>query len=274
MRLHNILILASIFLFSTGFLCSEQLLLSEGQATDLVDSEELAKRALEDARLIQLQSEEILESAYVEFDGHRVIFNRVSKHKSEPKQVLEEVSAESQSLAELDLVASSKLRETFILSGNVWEDGVSELWWDFSGERYRIFTNANCMLFRGIPEIETEAVLYSILSLLVERSSVLLHPQDEEVTDRFTISDFSQDHIEYAIIEPKSLIEGEKEAFLAIEALLGYYVENYQQMFVAYQNAETLRKAREKYLRENPPVREATWINFRPTGKSAERFNY
>lgn len=246
--------------------------ITENEAATIVQNQEEAKEAAKDERLIELQSAEILESAVAEFNGRRVVFNRVPKKAEDSATVEAEDTAEvstSESSPFFNVTEPAKDSVTFVLSGNVWDDGVSELWWDYDGIRYRIFTNANCLLFSGIADIEDETTRYSILSLLVQRSFRSTDSDDAWVP---TASDFLTEHVEYFVMAPSDEASMSDKAFSGIEAMLRHYVESEDSMRINYDNALKMRDARAAYLKANPPEKRPTWINFRPTGKSAERF--
>ena len=252
--------------------------LSESEAEVVVAAQEQAKEAAKDAKEVELQSAEIIETAVADLGYKKVIFNRVSNAPSEAtldtsevkpseRKTLspEEIEAMMATYAELE----SKPLINITLSGQVDENGISELWWDYEGARHRIFTNADFLLFTGLGDsFENEENRFSVFMMVSQDYS--LHQQDEDW--RPCLDDFTPNMLEYFIMEWGDAPEPNAEAFAAIEAMLMHYSANSAEMRTAYDNRRKIESARKVYLEANPPKERDVIINFRPTGKSSELY--
>ncbi|MEM8867509.1 MAG: hypothetical protein AAGC73_04505 [Verrucomicrobiota bacterium] len=243
--------------------------ISSEEAAAIVEADQVAKEKAKDEREAELRSAEILETSVADLGNKMVIFNRVKATVVNSDTTSEPVEANIPPVPELPTPElASKEVVSLALSGTVYDESISELWWDYEGVRYRIFTNANFLYFSGVGEIEDATTRYSLLMLVIGRSTSGEPSVAEDAPWRPLLSDFTEGQLEYYLMDWGDLLEPDPKALAMIETLLLYYAENSAKMKIAYENAQTIREAREAYLEANPPKKRDTIINFRPTGKS------
>lgn len=249
---------------------SEPRPISESEAAAIVKAQEEGRELAKDQLEQELRNENVRATAAAAVGGRTVIFNLVQPVEPvEPATEKASVESQSNSFSELDAEALFQAREAkqkesvqFTLSGTVWDKQVSELWWDYEGVRYRVFTNANFLLFPGLGEVEDEDTRYTLFTMLTDQQSNGRSPAEGEW--RPTLADFSPEALEYIVVDPKEDAKIKPEAFAGIEAMLRHYAAHHEEMQIRYDNAEKLRKARAAYLEANPPKERDTIINFRP----------
>jgi hypothetical protein len=244
--------------------------LTRGDAAAIVQAQEEAKEHVKDRREAELKNADIRESSSASVGGRRVIFNTVApvepqpELQTDPRQSSTTVgllNTEIKPWVQTDPV-DEKANAHFVLSGTVWDQQVSELWWDYKNVRYRIFVNANFLLFAGMGEVEDEDTRYTVVTLLTAQQADVGRLSDTEW--RPAIATFSSESLEYIIIDPKDDAKVDPEAFAGVEAMLYHYAANREEMEIRHTNAEKLHKARAAYLEANPPKKRDTIINFRP----------
>ncbi|NBB78151.1 MAG: hypothetical protein GVY36_01690 [Verrucomicrobia bacterium] len=241
--------------------------ISVSEAAAIVKAQEEGRELAKDRLEYELKNEDVRETASAAVGRRKVIFNVVRPIEHETEKLRVESRRESHSEVDAEALfqareAESKESVQFTLSGTVWDKQVSELWWDYEGVRYRVFVNANFMLFPGLGEVEDEDTRYTLFTLLTDQQS-----NGRSSTDgvwRPTVADFSSETMEYIVVDPKEDVKIEPKAFAGIEAMLRHYAEHHKEMQIRYNNAEKLRKARAAYLEANPPKERDTIINFRP----------
>jgi len=268
-RFFESLTYCTLAVFFTSFVYADTLqVLTDAEAVTIVESREVAKERSKDEREEQLSEVDALETAVADLQGKRVVFNRIVSelgfegNLDTPAEVVASSAPSELSFFDED---GGKQLVNLTLSGTVYDGVISELWWWHEGERYRIFTNANFLLFNGVGEFEDADTRYSVFSILSERSTENAPPSEEW---RPTLADFSPNALEYYIADAGVFAALESGPFRGVVAMLQYYAENQEQMQIAYDNSQKLRDARRAYLKANPPKKRDTIINFRPTGKS------
>lgn len=241
--------------------------ISDLEAAAIVEAEEKAREFAKDLREQELKKAEVRATASAAVGRRMVIFNIVEP--VEPETEKASVESQSDNFSDVDAETLFQAREAnqkesvqFTLSGTVWDKQVSELWWDYEGVRYRVFANANFLLFPGLGEVEDADTRYSLFTMLTDQQSNGRGPIDGKW--RPSVAEFSPDALEYIVVDPKDDAKIEPEAFAGIEAMLRHYAVHHEEMQIRYDNAEKLRKARAAYLEANPPKERDTIINFRP----------
>jgi hypothetical protein len=240
--------------------------ISEAEAATIVKAQEEARERAKDLREFELRNADVSASAVARIGKREVLFNVVERVEPEVDSVDRSVrkSVSDTNVREWsEMVQATQKESVFLtLSGTVWDESVSEIWWDYEGERYRVFLNANFLLFPGLGEFEDEKTRYSLMTLIVGQATGGPRIADSEW--RPTLTDFSSEGLEYIVVDPKDDLKIDPKAFAGIEAMLRYYAANYEEMQIRYENALKLRDARAAYLEANPPKERDTIINFRP----------
>ena len=249
--------------------------ISESEAMALVTAQEVASENAKDEKVTKLWNAEILETAVANLGHKRVVFNRIEAPISEKSSELQTQANEIERTA-LPLESGSFETEpkeyiSVTLSGTVYDEVITELWWNYGDQRYRVFVNQNLFLLNGIGEFEDDNKRYSVFTLLAPRSREYMRESDEWIP---TAEDFSEDTIEYFVMDIAEGDELNPDAFSIIDTMLRYLSENRADLQTAHDNRLKLHEAREAYLKLNPPKTDRdTVINFRPTGKSSGRFS-
>jgi len=243
--------------------------ISEAEAIATVQTQEQLKEKAKDDLEAKLLNARITSTAVAEFGHQTVIMNRV-RHKNtlfvEPTKIKESVFDEAAILS-----AKVKEHKSLILSGTV-RDGISELWWRFDGQHYKIFTNANFLYFSGFTEdIEHGETIYSVFLIVVKGSSKLRI--DTEGTSEWqpTHADFTDGQLEYYVVQSSGIEGTDAKALEPLTRMLEYYQKNSRRMKISYENAQKLRIARQAYLEANPPKERDVIINSAPIDKSTRR---
>tara|TARA_B110001469_G_scaffold125889_1_gene142218 strand:+ start:81 stop:887 length:807 start_codon:yes stop_codon:yes gene_type:complete len=238
--------------------------LSDAEALAIVEAQETGKEQAKDKHEAKLKTADIIETAVANLGNKRVIFNRV---KNADRNDLVEPLVSSSDVAKIPQwndVFEGQVKEpvNLTLSGTVYDEEISELWWKYEGQNYRIFINANFLLFNSIGEVEDEDNRYSIFAILTGQSTENAPQLDEW---RPTMADFSSEELEYYIVDSGDNETSAPTAFRGVEAMLQYYAENKDQMQISYNNNLKIRETRKAYLELNPPkANRDTIINFRP----------
>jgi len=265
---HSTALIFSCFVLGSGSLAGSGSLkpLSDAEAAGIVEAQEEAKERAKDRREAELRGADIRATASAQIGGSQVIFNVVEPGATEVKGT-ESSATEAQFNEGTNIrlgADSSREKEAvqFILSGTVWDERISELWWNYEGVRYRVFANANFLLFPGLGEVEDEDTRYTLLAMSTGRRSSVRGLSEEKW--RPSIADFSSETLEYIVIDPKDDAMIEPAAFAGLEAVLQHYAANHEEMRIRHDNAKKLREARKAYLEAHPPKERDTIINFRP----------
>lgn len=246
------------------FVCAEVQSISESDATALVRAQEMAKERAKDAKEAELLGAPILGTAIADSGPTKVILNRVES----PQEVGEGSTEPLRVNLPFDESAlfhsPMKDYKSLTLSGTV-HDGITELWWQSEGYNFRIFVNADFRLLRDVADYENETTKYAVMSIITESGPYASFLDTEW---RPTTEDFTSDQIEYFVVQSSGSAEVDAAAFEPIELMLVRYDRDYDELKVAFENAQKLSAARAAYLEANPPKERDTIINFAPINKA------
>lgn len=228
--------------------------LSEAEAAKIVAAEEQAKEAAKDAREVELNSAEITRTVKLKQGDKTIIFNLVkpSKLNSTDTYATSGGGETFKTVASPErcfFVDTDRPLVNLTLHGDVDEDGISELWWNYEGQRHHIFSNANFLLLSGIGSFSNETNRYSVFSLVTRGGHKESDPSP---------SDFTEGQLEYLIVEGSA----DPAAYRGIECMMQHYAEHYEQLKIKYENDRKLREAREAYLEANPPKKRDIILNY------------
>lgn len=257
------------------------------------EAKEAARFELE-SRL--LSDPEIIETTVQNNGGQTTIYNRLPAQINQRRTVTSPSASDTDDfliqksttgIAELlTHVATRKPLRNLTLSGEVDDDGISELWWREVDDRYRVFTNANCLYFSGAGSFEDGDYRYNPFLVINRR----VKKSEDEDTWRPTLEDFTPGQIEYYVVTEPELLTAqadaesttnksagtaepsdEKRGFDDLEALLRYYASHTDDLRIAYENRLKIRAAREQYFAQKEQKAETNIINFRPLLASEKR---
>jgi hypothetical protein len=242
------------------------LLISADMAAIIVAKEERAREHSKDQREVKLLGAPIVESAVADLGSHKVIFNLIGGSPNLDSQT-QKISAsvdpakiEATMKTLLDKSQNYKEPFFFSLSGIVYDNSITEIWWHRGGKHYRVFINANFLYLEGIGEFEDASRRYSIFSLFTGSTVQNAENRGKWVP---SMADFSPDTLECLVVEWGDETELDDVRFNAIDAMLSHYQENYDAIKVDYDNRRTIDRARREYLRQNPPKQRDKIINYR-----------
>lgn len=242
-------------------------LISEAEAMATVQAREEAKEQAKDQRESELEAAEIIETAIADLGHKKVIFNRVkASPRSEPIETAPQIAEITMPIDHSVSQESTKEAVNLMLSGTVDHDLISEIWWEHEGQGYRIFSNANFLLFSGVGNFEDAEANYSVFSMISGPST---HHISQWEGWRPTTEDFTSGSIEYYLVEWGEADTPDETALSGITTMLQFYAHNHVQMQITYDNSKKIHDAKAAYLEANPPQQRDTIINFAPTGTSA-----
>lgn len=221
------------------------------EAAAIVKAEEEANEAAKDACEAELIAEaaDALNTTVIYQGGKKIIFNELPSRDPQLSDPPTNSSASAQSNDEF----SDKPLVHFSLSGEVGDDGISEIWWSYMGVSYAIHTKMNFLYLTGISSFEDQDTRYSTF-MFVTPGNARASPEKW----RPALDEFPQDELEYFLIEG----DDNPEAFQCIEAMMHYYAANKDELKIKYENAQKLRAAREEYLKSNPPKKRDVILNY------------
>lgn len=259
-------------------------LLTTDQAEAYVKQTRAQKEASKQARRkAALGKEAFEEHVLTRKDGRQILFRRVApteKVERKPRSASGATSPIPNFLAFQK--AGEPMHESIHFSANVYGDQYSEIQWRDPEAQLQItvWTNINLNLLRPISAFEDDGVRYSYLGFLTHYSEAaeqarLTRAQEQglEITSNWKIPPvvFSDEYYEYFVDAAWDAKIPEK-LYRQLDALMGFYLSNYERLSIEHSNAAMLQAAREKDLKENPPVKPAQIImNYTPLrGQAAE----
>ena len=160
------------------------------------------------------------------------------------------------------------------MSANVYDDAYSEIIWreTDSGELFTVWTNINLNYLRPVTSIsegDYEYMYFGFISSYTEeeedqRILFALDKGYSGVESRWKAApvEFSSDEWEYVVVLADPDREVPEQLYRQLNAILGYYVANREELEIAYHNSVMLEAARLKHLEEHPPAPRQTLINF------------
>lgn len=239
--------------------------LSAEESYRIVAAEELAREKAADEREAKLLSADIVETAVADIGSKKVIFNLVSG-TPDHKQLQEYLAAKKAAEQKLPVgtkwerPANYKESISFGLSGVVYDDSITELWWNHGETHTRVFINANFLYFEGIGEFEDAKHKYSVFSLITAAQAESARTAGKWVP---SLADFTSGTLEYLIVESGGDTEFDDARFDVIDAMVTYYSEHCETMKLAFDNRRIKYEARREYLRQHPPKQRDEVINYR-----------
>lgn len=141
---------------------------------------------------------------------------------------------------------------------------VTEIRWrDETGEtEYRAWSNVDFRYLTQLSDLETDTTVYSWFPFvdecrLKDWPSDLKYPIPAELN-------FSTTETEYFIDTRTKEVKDQEITLAGLDYLHAYYQIHYKQLKADYESREAENEAREKQLREHPPVKPDTVIRFWP----------
>ena len=231
--------------------------MSDSEAAAVAQAEEEARERTKDEHEAELLSADIVKTTRLRTGDRTIVFNQVRLSGSAG----EEAGNQPVESTGFDIIADrspgSPEREhvDILLFGVVDEFGISALSWSHGGRQYRMFANADFSLLGSMVFFEDSEATYSAFILVTPAPAFDAFGADAW---RPTPADFSMDPLEYFVVDG----EENPAAYRGIEAMLLHYSDNEVALRIAHSNAEKLRRAREAYLKENPPKKRHIILNY------------
>ena len=262
----------------------ERLLTSE-EAEAIIEARRLAGEAAERERRRAALSLPALEQRVVDKGERKIVFRRVAKL---PEVEVAEVETRSDAVTLTpDMLAALQARqeaahEQISLAANVYGGDYSEITWrdTETREEFTIWTSMNLNYLRPIDSFRADGYQYDYFGF------IYLHDWESEDERLAAAAEagyraesrwkyppvvFSKGYFEYFVDAAPDALVPEK-LYRQMDALFGYYLAHRKEFEVRHKNAVLLQAAREKSLKERPPVAPKEVImNYTPLrGKDAE----
>jgi len=229
----------------------------------------------------------------VQKEGHRVTINRVEppRLKFAPKPTSFDREA-TRTWAEEEwaaMVAAQPEHQSISLSVTVFGDEYSKILWrkprdteersKEALEEFEIWTNLNLNYLRPIGSFDRDHVVYSYMGFTDtitredeawRRAYAKERGYDYEPRWQLSPVPFIDGKPEYVVVESEER-QIPPELYQQMDALFGHYLEHEERFKTEFLNNEALRKAREAYLKENPPQPKDVIINHWPISKGGAR---
>lgn len=220
---------------------------------------------------------QVLEGWQINLGNRAVILNRVV-----PPVLAEQPAAVvtpapqlvSPEMLEAALRWERKKYEVIFISALVYDRAVTQLQWYQEGRVLEAFSNIDFNYFSGVNEIETDDTIYWLIMGIGDQTRAGVDAVNRAVAEqglaeslRITVpplAQFSATRSEYFLTE-KSGQPTLANVPTAIDALHVYFDAHRQELIEGFAQREAQQIAREKWLKEHPPVPKNTVINFWPS---------
>lgn len=219
-----------------------------------------------------VKTAKVLDSQEVDLGDHKITYNRIEapKLKPEPAKVaaapVEPVAMTKEEEAALKAWAA-KLQYSFYPSVTVYDGNFSEIrWWD-EGHENVVWSNVNFLHFCALADLETETAYYSFMLWGWETTSEEMRLMNAEAKSPEEIVPLPPSGLPALGKEgPQWVAAGKlsEGAVQAMEDFHEYYQANGAKMAAEYQRREEEAKAREEWLKANPPIPPDTVVSFFP----------
>lgn len=228
------------------------------------------------------QQVEVLDSQEMDYGERSLILNRVRTPVLKAPLPVEEVSAKKQVQPSLTPELNARA-EKFALKEyvapfwdiRVMDNGVSEIRWHDENGEFVIWSSMDARVFRALHWFETEDFHFMIFGSVAEETVEDVLRWNAEI-DRYngpqeakrsipTLGPVRTEPPRYLVIKEPA----PSAAAAVMDAMHGYYDANRAALIQNYEAVEAARLAREKELRENPPVPQDTVIHYFPIRSNA-----
>jgi len=245
----------------------------------IVAERQAAADARYQAQVQALQSAELVETKVVQFGDRSLTVNAV-KPLQLTKPVREQRAEAVNPFTEEEFKAllaeheqQSKPQEQISMAATVYENAYSEITWRDTESRaeFTVWTNVSLNYLRPISTLEdgNYGYLYFgfVTNITHEEEAIRLELARQhgfpDIESRWKTPPiaFSSDQFEYVVIADDPAQVPQK-LYRQLDAVLGHYLANREELEVMHHNTQTLEKARQAYLEAHPPSPKPTMINF------------
>ncbi len=264
-----------------------------GNEARAIIEQRVADKALREAsREAELESMTATDSHVVQKERHRVSINRVvpPQLKDAPEMALKNTQASRTRTEEewAAMIAAQPKQQSISLSVTVFGEEYSKILWRKprneetprkAPEEFEIWTNVNLNYLRPIGTFDRDNVVYSYMGFtdtITREDEAWRRSYAKErgyvYESRWQLCPvrFTQGNAEYVLVESEER-RIPPELYQQMDALFGHYLENEDRFKAEFLRSEALRKARETYLKENPPEPKDVIINHWPISKEGAR---
>lgn len=263
----------------------QERLLTPEQAETIIESRRLAGEAAALQRRQAALSLPALEQRIIDKGGRKIVFRRVAR-LPEVEAVEVELRTEPVALSPEILAAweeSQKVtHEQISMAANVYGEDYSEITWrdTETREEFTVWTNLNLNYLRLIGSFRTDGYRYDYFGFIyayereTERKRLTAFAEagyPAESRWKYPPVAFSSESFEY-FVDAAAGARVPQKLYRQMDALFAYYLAHREEFEVRHKNAVLLQAAREKSLKERPPVEPKEVImNYTPLrGKDAE----
>tara|TARA_B100001971_G_scaffold73844_2_gene68098 strand:+ start:11645 stop:12529 length:885 start_codon:yes stop_codon:yes gene_type:complete len=290
-----------LLLFSSAFaivaghastLTSTAAPITETEAKAIIE-ERMAEKALREAnRKAELESMSVADSRVLQKEGHRVTINLVVPPRLEvaPAPTPSDRQA-SRTWTEEEwaaMIAAQPEHQSISLSVTVFGDEYSKILWRAprdederrkAPEEFEIWTNVNLNYLRPISSFDRDNIVYSYMGFTStitredeawQRVYAKERGYDYESRWESPPVRFTEGKAEYVVVEAEER-RIPRELYEQMDALFTHYLENEDRFKAEFLRNEALSKAREAYLKENPPEPKDVIINHWPISEGGAR---
>ncbi|NBB80361.1 MAG: hypothetical protein GVY36_13115 [Verrucomicrobia bacterium] len=268
--------------------------LSFVEATEIIEQRIKDQEFKETVRKAEVEAVPAIESSVFEKDGHRVTVNRITPPipKVAPASIPDGPNTSSPlTRAKFEArMADQPEQQSISLSVTLFGDEYSKIFWrkprsaegqerHDAPEEFELWTNINLNYLRPISSFEQGGVVYNYFgfgeTITREgevRRSAFAKEHGYEYKSRWEESpaDFTTGQSEYVVVDNggRSI---PPELYQQMDALFAHYLENQTTFKTEHLNSESLRKAKDAYLKKNPPQPKDVIINHWSTSKGGQR---
>ena len=271
---------------------SDPMSLTEANAKVIIEQQMSSQAAAKANRRAELAAMPAAAQRIIQKKNHQIIINRVTppRLKTAPAPNFAE-RRKSRPLppAEFEApLAKQPQHQSISLSVTVFGEEYSKILWRKprnqkerrkAPEEFEIWTNLNLNYLRPIGIFDRDNVVYSYMgftSTITRKDEAWRRAQAKErgydYNSRWQQSPvaFTEGNAEYVVVEGEER-QIPPELYQQMDALFGHYLENEDRFKTEFMNNEALRKAREAYLKENPPEPKDVIINHWPVSEGVAR---
>ena len=203
---------------------------------------------------------QVLERTVIKRGDHSIIYQRVAPPPpttpSAPAPVPVAKALTPQEL-EAQQRREAKQQAALFFSATVMDQRVTELRWSEEGKEYRAFSNIDFRYFSGMGEIETANAIYTLMLALDSGTAETLVERTREFPQ---IAVLPKERA--AWVPADGSVQTSTMVMTALDAIHPYFDAHREALIRQYGEREAANVERERQLRERPPVRKDTVINF------------
>ena len=277
--------LACLFLFHSQLIAETAAveMISQSEAEAIIQARMEAKAAQDEAMRQKINAVTVLRETVVKRGTQDVIVRRVAAPPVERRTKRKgEVSAPNQARSEniaFNIPVDPRRHETISISAKIFDDLYSKVVWrdTETGRTFDLWTNINMVYLNPLSGFDTEIAHYHYFATneTITRSG---EKERRKVAAKMGYPyqsrwehppvKLSDEIFEYVVVT-ESREPVPERLYEQMDALFAYYLEQRDSLEISYRNAQKLRTAREKFMRQNPPEVKPSITNFWPGENSS-----